>query len=46
MGLDAQLAKAGCVHGDEVRILGYAFDYEGVRDDDEVFEDDLAGEEE
>ena len=40
MGIDAQLAKLGCEHGDEVRILGFAFNYEGVRDDAEIFEDD------
>ena len=40
MGIDASLAKMGCSNGDEVRILGYAFNFEGVRDDDEVFEDD------
>ena len=28
-GLDARLAEAGCTAGDEVRILGYAFEYEG-----------------
>ena len=40
MGIDARLAKMGCSNGDEVRILGSAFNFEGVRDDDEVFEDD------
>ena len=44
MGLDAQLAKLGCEHGDEVRILGYAFDYEGAHDEI-AFEDDEEGEE-
>ena len=28
-GLDARLAKAGAVNGDEIRILGFAFTYEG-----------------
>ena len=37
MGLDAALAKMGCVHGDEVRILGYAFAYEGAGDEEAVF---------
>ena len=32
-GLDAQLAKAGAQTGDEVRILGFAFTYEGDVDD-------------
>lgn len=36
MGLDAALAKMGCVHGDEVRILGYAFAYEGAGDEEAV----------
>lgn len=40
MGVDDALAKAGCRNGDEVRILGYAFDFEGM-DDDEDFEDDV-----
>ena len=40
MGLDAALAKMGCVHGDEVRILGYAFDYEGDKHDDAIYDDD------
>lgn len=29
LGLDATLAEAGCAEGDEVRILGFAFTYEG-----------------
>lgn len=29
IGLDDLLAKQGCVHGDEVRILGFAFTYDG-----------------
>ena len=41
-GVDDALEKAGCRMGDEVRILGYAFDYEGAEDleDDEVFTDE------
>ena len=34
IGFDDRLAKAGCVPGDEVRILGYAFTYEGEHEDD------------
>ena len=30
IGLDDALEKAGCVPGDEVRILEYAFDYQGA----------------
>ena len=37
MGVDDALIKAGCRSGDEVRILGYAFDFEGIEDD---FEED------
>ena len=32
-GLDAALAKAGAANGDEIRILGFAFDYEGEEAD-------------
>lgn len=40
MGVDEALVKAGCRNGDEVRILGFAFAFDGVEDDDdEVFED-------
>ena len=39
-GVDDALIKAGCKNGDEVRILGYAFDFEGI-DDDEDYEDDV-----
>ena len=35
MGVDEALELAGCRPGDEVRIQGYAFDYEGIEDDDE-----------
>ena len=41
MGVDEQLELAGCKPGDEVRIMGYAFDYEGVDDQDE---DELSAE--
>ena len=34
MGLDKMLAKAGCVTGDTVRILGYDLDYKGEDEDD------------
>lgn len=33
MGLDDALAKAGCVNGDEIRILGYSFDFEAQTED-------------
>lgn len=33
MGLDDALAKAGCFHGDEIRILGYSFDFEAQTED-------------
>ena len=41
IGVDDALEKAGCRAGDEVRITGYSFAYEGALDDfeDEVFED-------
>lgn len=38
MGVDDALAKAGCRSGDEVRILGYAFNFEGIEDESEDFE--------
>ncbi|WP_314945342.1 GTPase ObgE [Olsenella uli] len=42
IGLDDKLVKAGCKVGDEVRILGYAFTFEGDgRDDGQVGPDDL-----
>ncbi len=34
MGLDKMLAKAGCVTGDTVRILGYDLDYKGEDEED------------
>ena len=42
IGLDDALVKAGVRSGDEVRIVGYAFDFQGAdaADDDEVYEDD------
>ena len=33
IGFDDRLAKAGCMPGDEVHILGYAFTYEGDHDE-------------
>lgn len=39
MGVDDALSKAGCRTGGEVRILGYAFNFEGV--DDDEYEDDF-----
>lgn len=44
-GLDLQLAKAGAVNGDEIRILGFAFTYEGESADDEYSEVNEAEEE-
>lgn len=44
-GLDLQLAKAGAVNGDEIRILGFAFTYEGEGADDEYSEVSEAEEE-
>lgn len=42
MGLDDALEKAGCSNGDEVRILDYSFDYEGLGGDDRFAElDDI-----
>ncbi len=38
LGLDKALAKAGCVTGDTVRILGYDLDYAGDDDVDEFAE--------
>ena len=45
LGVDEALEKAGARMGDEVRICGYAFEFEGAEDvDDEVFteEDEAA----
>lgn len=42
MGLDDALEKAGCTNGDEVRILDYSFNYEGLGGDDRFAElDDI-----
>ncbi len=42
IGVDEALEKAGCRAGDEVRITGYSFAYEGAEDDfDELDENDL-----
>ena len=38
LGLDKALAKAGCVTGDTVRILGYDLDYAGDDEADEFAE--------
>ena len=32
IGVDAALEEAGCVAGDEVRIAGYSFAYEGAEE--------------
>lgn len=32
VGLDDALARAGAVHGDEVRIMGFAFEFEGAEE--------------
>ena len=36
MGFDDLLAKTGCKQGDEVRILGYAFSYDGEKQDEDL----------
>jgi GTP-binding protein len=43
IGLDDLLAKSGCVQGDEVRILGFEFSYDGDKKQEAVSpeEDDL-----
>ena len=43
-GLDDKLRRAGAVTGDEIRILGFAFDYEGDEPDSfaELREDEVA----
>ncbi len=41
IGLDQALEKAGCQPGDEVRILGYAFEYQAAADDQYRELDDL-----
>jgi GTP-binding protein len=40
MGVDDRLAKAGAQNGDEIRILGYAFTYEGEPTDEDVSSED------
>lgn len=41
IGVDDALRKAGCKPGDEVRILGYSFDFEGAEElEDDEYEDD------
>ncbi len=44
IGVDDALAKAGCASGDEVRIAGFSFAFEGAEDAFEEYEDDLADE--
>ena len=41
LGLIAALTKAGARNGDEVRIVGYALEFSGVDDADDVAEEDL-----
>lgn len=43
-GLDDKLRRAGAITGDEIRILGFAFDYEGDEPDSfaELREDEVA----
>ncbi len=43
-GLFDRLEKAGVREGDEVRILGFAFDYEGESGDSAAYEDELEDE--
>ena len=44
IGVDAALEEAGCVAGDEVRIAGYSFAYEGA--EEYGYEEDLPIEDE
>ena len=45
IGVDRALEDAGCVAGDEVRIAGYSFAYEGAEESIyEEYEDDAEGE--
>jgi GTP-binding protein len=48
IGLDDLLAKNGCVQGDEVRILGFEFSYDGDKKQEAVSpeEDDLTDDDE
>lgn len=41
MGVDLALEKAGARNGDEVRILGYALEFTGLDEDDDVASEDL-----
>ena len=41
MGVDLALEKAGARNGDEVRILGYALEFTGLDEDDDVTPEDL-----
>ena len=45
IGLDDRLAKAGCVQGDEVRILGFDFAFVGEGASDEYSADNDNGDE-
>ena len=39
MGVDAALEEAGARDGDEIRIVGYAFDFESARTHEDLFEE-------
>ena len=39
MGVDKALDAAGAYDGDEIRIVGYAFEYESARMADDMFEE-------
>ena len=39
MGLDTALEEAGARDGDEIRIVGYAFDFESARTHEDMFEE-------
>ncbi len=41
IGLDDALDKAGALNGDEIRILGRAFEYEGGKDPDQLLIEEL-----
>ena len=41
IGFDQKLTKAGCQTGDEVRILGLSFTFEGERSPDAASEEDM-----
>ncbi|MBQ9058168.1 MAG: GTPase ObgE [Atopobiaceae bacterium] len=38
MGIDDALTRAGCKAGDEVRISGYAFDFQGASEEEDIWE--------